>query len=223
MYDVKENLLKIKAELPSGVRLVAVSKYHPEEYIREAYAAGQRIFGENHVQELRLKQPLLPSDIEWHFLGHLQTNKVKYIAPYISMIESVDSERLISEINRQAERNERTIDILLELHVAKEETKSGLTMDECTRLLDSGIKQRYANVRICGLMTMASNTDDEPLVESEFRAASEYFDCVKATYFADDAYFCEKSWGMSGDYKIAIRQHATLIRIGTMLFGPRVY
>ena len=223
MYDVKGNLLKLKAELPSGVRLVAVSKYHPEEYIREAYATGQRIFGENHVQELRRKQPSLPSDIEWHFLGHLQTNKVKYIAPYITMIESVDSERLISEINRQAVRNGRTIDILLELHVAKEETKSGLTMDECTQLLDSGIKQRYANVRICGLMTMASNTDDEALVESEFRAASEYFDRVKAAYFADDDYFCEKSWGMSGDYKIAIRQHATLIRIGTMLFGPRVY
>ena len=223
MYDVKGNLLKLKAELPSGVRLVAVSKYHPEEYIREAYATGQRIFGENHVQELRRKQPSLPSDIEWHFLGHLQTNKVKYIAPYITMIESVDSERLISEINRQAVRNGRTIDILLELHVAKEDTKSGLTMDECTQLLDSGIKQRYANVRICGLMTMASNTDDEALVESEFRAASEYFDRVKAAYFADDDYFCERSWGMSGDYKIAIRQHATLIRIGTMLFGPRVY
>ena len=176
MYDVKGNLLKLKAELPSGVRLVAVSKYHPEEYIREAYATGQRIFGENHVQELRRKQPSLPSDIEWHFLGHLQTNKVKYIAPYITMIESVDSERLISEINRQAVRNGRTIDILLELHVAKEDTKSGLTMDECTQLLDSGIKQRYANVRICGLMTMASNTDDEALVESEFRAASEYFE-----------------------------------------------
>ncbi len=223
MYNIKGNLLKLKAELPSGVRLVAVSKYHPEEYIREAYATGQRIFGENHVQELRQKQPSLPSDIEWHFLGHLQTNKVKYIAPYITMIESVDSERLISEINRQAVRNGRTIDILLELHVAKEETKSGLTMDECTQLLDSGIKQRYANVRICGLMTMASNTDDEALVETEFRAASEYFDRVKATYFADDDYFRERSWGMSGDYKIAIRQHATLIRIGTMLFGPRVY
>ncbi len=223
MYDIKGNILKLKAKLPSGVRLVAVSKYHPEEYIREAYATGQRIFGENHVQELRQKQPLLPSDIEWHFLGHLQTNKVKYIAPYISMIESVDSERLICEINRQAERNGRTIDILLELHVAKEETKSGLTMDECTQLLDSGIKQRYANVRICGLMTMASNTDDEALVESEFHAVSEYFNRVKAVYFPDNDYFCEKSWGMSGDYKIAIRQHATLIRIGTMLFGPRVY
>ncbi len=223
MYDIKGNILKLKEEIPSGVRLVAVSKYHPEEYIREAYSVGQRIFGENHVQELRQKQPLLPDDIQWHFLGHLQTNKVKYIAPYISMIESVDSERLISEINRQAVRFDRTIDILLELHVAKEETKTGLTVDECSQLLDSGIKERYANVRICGLMTMASNTDDEAQVESEFRAASDYFDRVKASYFPDDDYFRERSWGMSGDYKIAIRQHATLIRIGTMLFGPRVY
>lgn len=223
MYDVKGNIQRLREELPSGVRLVAVSKYHPEEYIRAAYATGQRIFGENHVQELQRKQPLLPNDIVWHFLGHLQTNKVKYIAPYVSVIESVDSERLISEINRQALRNDRTIDVLLELHIAQEETKSGLTMEECSQLLASGIKERYANVRICGLMTMASHTNDEAQIESEFKIAADYFDRIKAAYFPNDDYFCERSWGMSGDYQIAIRQHATLIRIGTKIFGPRIY
>ncbi len=223
MFDVEGNIREVFAELPAGVRLVAVSKYHPKEYIEVAYAAGQRIFGESHVQELRQKQPSLPSDIKWHFIGHLQTNKVKYIAPYISLIESVDSERLIKEINRQAQLHDRTIDILLELHVAQEETKSGLTIDECSALLASGIKDRYPNVRICGLMTMASNTDDEHQIESEFKVASDFFDVVKSQYFTDDAYFCERSWGMSHDYHIAIRQHATLIRIGTKIFGPRVY
>jgi PLP dependent protein len=223
MYDVKGNIQRLREELPSGVRLVAVSKYHPEEYIKAAYATGQRIFGENHVQELQRKQPLLPNDIVWHFLGHLQTNKVKYIAPYISVIESVDSERLIVEINRQALRNDRTIDVLLELHIAQEETKSGLTKDECSQLLASGIKERYANVRICGLMTMASHTNDEAQIESEFKIAADYFDRIKAAYFPNDDYFCERSWGMSGDYQIAIRQHATLIRIGTKIFGPRIY
>lgn len=209
--------------MPASVSLVAVSKYHPKEYIEEAYAAGQRIFGESHVQELRQKQPSLPSDIKWHFIGHLQTNKVKYIAPYISLIESVDSEKLIKEINRQAEINGRVIDILLELHVAEEETKSGLTLDECSALLASGVKERSKNVRICGLMTMASYTDDESQIEAEFKTASDYFDKVKSEYFADDDYFRERSWGMSNDYHIAIRQHATLIRIGTKIFGPRVY
>jgi len=223
MYDVEKNIKEVLAELPQGVRLVAVSKYHPIEYIEKAYYVGQRIFAENHVQEIRLKQPLLPKDIQWHFIGHLQTNKVKYIAPYITMIESVDSERLIAEINKQAQKNGRTIDILLELHVAEEETKSGLTLEECTQLLDSGIKERYPNVRICGLMTMASNTDDKDKIEAEFKTAADYFFEVKKRYFADDGYFRERSWGMSSDYRIAIKQHSSLIRIGTTLFGPRVY
>lgn len=223
MFDVEGNIREVMAELPASVSLVAVSKYHPKEYIEEAYAAGQRIFGESHVQELRQKQPSLPSDIKWHFIGHLQTNKVKYIAPYISLIESVDSEKLVKEINRQAEIYDRVIDILLELHVAEEETKSGLTLDECSALLASGIKERYRNVRICGLMTMASYTDVESQIEAEFKTASDYFDKVKSEYFADDDYFRERSWGMSNDYHIAIRQHATLIRIGTKIFGPRVY
>lgn len=223
MYDVKSHITKLLAELPSEVRLVAVSKYHPAEYISEAYEVGQRVFGESHVQELREKVDILPKDIEWHFIGHLQTNKVKYIAPYISMIHSVDSERLIAEINKQAFKCGRVVDILLELHIAVEDTKSGLTPKEWLILLQSGIKERYSNVRICGLMMMASNTDDESQIEGEFRQASQFFEEVKTRFFADDGYFKERSWGMSDDYPIAIRQHSTMIRIGTMLFGPRVY
>ncbi len=223
MYPVREEITKLLAELPSGVKLVAVSKYHPAEYIVEAYEAGQRIFGESHVQELRAKAEVLPKDIEWHFIGHLQTNKVKYIAPFVSLIESVDSERLIAEINKQAFKCGRIIDILLELHIAEEETKSGFSLEECTALLESGVMARYPNVRICGLMMMASNTDDEAQIEREFKLAADYFDTLESRFFAGDDFFCERSWGMSDDYHIAIRQHSTLIRIGTKLFGPRVY
>lgn len=223
MYPVKEEIQKMLSRLPEGVNLVAVSKYHPAEYIQEAYSVGQRIFGESHVQEIKQKVEVLPNDIQWHFIGHLQTNKVKYIAPYISMIESVDSERLIAEINKQALKCGRTIDILLELHLAEEETKSGLTPEECLELLDSGIKERYPNVRICGLMTMASYTDDESQIEREFERAAQFFDEVKAKYFASDDYFMERSWGMSGDYELAIKHRSTMVRVGTLLFGPRVY
>lgn len=223
MYPVKEHIAQLLGSLPQGVRLVAVSKYHPAEYIEEAYAVGQRIFGESHVQELRQKVEVLPSDIEWHFIGHLQTNKVKYIAPYITMIESVDSERLIAEINKQCLKHNRVVDILLELHVAKEETKSGFAPEELEVLLASGVKEKYPNVRICGLMTMASYTDDESLIESEFEQASQFFDKIKTNYFAADDYFSVRSWGMSGDYPLAIKHHSNMIRVGTLLFGPRVY
>ncbi len=223
MYPVKEEIQKMLSRLPEGVNLVAVSKYHPAEYIQEAYSVGQRIFGESHVQEIKQKVEVLPKDIQWHFIGHLQTNKVKYIAPYISMIESVDSERLIAEINKQALKCGRTIDILLELHLAEEETKSGLTPEECLELLDSGLKERYPNVRIRGLMTMASYTDDESQIEREFERAAQFFDEVKAKYFATDDYFKERSWGMSGDYELAIKHRSTMVRVGTLLFGPRVY
>ncbi len=223
MHPVREEITKLLAELPSGVKLVAVSKYHPAEHIAEAYGAGQRIFGESHVQELRAKAEVLPKDIEWHFIGHLQTNKVKYIAPFVSLIESVDSERLIAEINKQAFKCGRVIDILLELHIAEEETKSGFSLDECTALLESDVMARYPNVRICGLMMMASNTDDEAQIESEFKLASDFFNTLKSRFFAADDFFSERSWGMSDDYPIAIRQHSTLIRIGTKIFGARVY
>ncbi|MBQ2193574.1 MAG: YggS family pyridoxal phosphate-dependent enzyme [Prevotella sp.] len=222
-YDVKTNLHSVLNDLPQGVRLVAISKYHPNEYIEAAYQEGQRIFGESHEQELRAKSQSLPSDIEWHFIGHLQTNKVKYIAPYISMIEAVDSLKLLKEIDRQAERNNRVINVLLELHIAEEETKYGLTLDACRELLAAGEWRQMEHVRICGLMMMASYVEDQEQIRSEFLTAKHFFDEVKAQYFADAPYFCERSWGMSHDYPLAIECGSTMVRVGTKIFGPRVY
>ena len=223
MYDVKGNLHEVLSHLPQGVRLVAISKYHPNEYIEAAYAEGQRIFGESHEQELRQKVETLPSDIRWHFIGHLQTNKVKYIAPYITMIEAADSLKLLREIDKQAAKNERVIDVLLELHIAEEETKYGLTPDALRELLAGGEWRQLQHVRICGLMMMASYVDDEQQIRSEFRLAHSLFDEVKARYFADCDYFCERSWGMSHDYLLAVEEGSTMVRIGTTIFGPRVY
>ena len=223
MYDVKGHLHQILDHLPQGVRLVAISKYHPNEYIEAAYAEGQRIFGESHEQELRLKHESLPKDIEWHFIGHLQTNKVKYIAPYVSMIEAVDSLKLLKEINRQAERCGRVIRVLLELHIAEESTKYGLTLDACRQLLEEGEWRLLPHVRICGLMMMASFVEDHEQIRREMQTARDFFDEVKAKYFASDEAFCERSWGMSDDYPIAIETGSTMVRIGTSIFGPRVY
>ena len=222
-YDVKGNLRQVTGRLPQGVRLVAISKYHPNEYIMAAYEEGQRTFGESHEQELRQKVETLPGDISWHFICHLQTNKVKYIAPYIAMIEAVDSMKLLREIDRQAAKNDRVIDVLLELHIAEEETKYGLTPDACRQLLADGEWRELAHVRICGLMMMASYVDDEQQIRSEFRLAKNLFDELKTRYFADKPYFCERSWGMSHDYPIAIEEGSTMVRIGTTIFGPRVY
>ena len=223
MYDVKGNLHQVLADLPQGVRLVAISKYHPNEYIEAAYEEGQRIFGESHEQELRQKVETLPKDIQWHFIGHLQTNKVKYIAPYITMIEAVDSLKLLKEIDKQAAKNERVIDVLLELHIAEEETKYGLTSDACRQLLADGAWRELRHVRICGLMMMASYVDDEAQIRSEFRIAKDPFDEVKSKYFVDEPSYCERSWGMSHDYKIAVEEGSTMVRIGTTIFGPRIY
>ena len=223
MYDVKGNLKQVLANLPQGVRLVAISKYHPNEYIEAAYSEGQRIFGESHEQELRQKHESLPKDIRWHFIGHLQTNKVKYIAPYVTMIEAVDSLKLLREIEKQAAKNNRVIDVLLELHIAEEETKYGLTDHALHDLLDNGEWREMKHVRICGLMMMASYVDDEQQIRSEFRHAKLLFDEVKRHYFASDDYFCECSWGMSHDYLIAVEEGSTMVRIGTTIFGPRVY
>ena len=223
MYDVKGNLREVLSHLPQGVRLVAISKYHPNEYIEAAYAEGHRIFGESHEQELRQKHETLPKDIQWHFIGHLQTNKVKFIAPYVTMIEAVDSLKLLKEINKQASKNERVIDVLLELHIAEEETKYGLTPEALRELLASGEWRELKHVRICGLMMMASYVDDTEQIRSEFRLAKSLFDEVKAKYFADDDAFCERSWGMSHDYRIAVEEGSTMVRIGTTIFGPRVY
>ena len=222
-YPVKEKLHEVLDTLPQGVRLVAISKYHPADYIMAAYEEGQRVFGESHEQEIREKHELLPKDIEWHFIGHLQTNKVKYIVPYISMIEAVDSLKLLREIQKQAAKTGRVVKVLLELHIAEEATKYGLSLDECRQLLDDGEWRQMENVQICGLMMMASNTDDERQIGHEFQTAAEFFDEVKARYFADDPAFCERSWGMSDDYLVALRHRSTMVRIGTMIFGPRVY
>ena len=222
-YDVKGHLHQILDTLPQGVRLVAISKYHPNEYIEAAYEEGQRVFGESHEQELRLKHESLPKDIEWHFIGHLQTNKVKYIAPYVTMIEAVDSLKLLREINKQAERCNRVIKVLLELHIAEEATKYGLTLDACRELLEAGEWRQMQHIQICGLMMMASFVDDQEQIRREMLTARDFYDEVKSRYFADDAAFCERSWGMSDDYPIAIETGSTMVRIGTAIFGPRVY
>lgn len=223
MYDVKGNLREVLDNLPVGVNLVAISKFHPNEYIEAAYAEGQRIFGESHEQELAKKVVSLPKDIEWHFIGHLQTNKVKYIAPYISMIESVDSLKLMKEINKQAAKHDRVVKVLLELHIAEEDTKSGFSFDECRELLEAGEWKTMEHVQICGIMMMASNTDDEQQIAQEFDAAYAFFKEVKEKYFADDDAFCERSWGMSHDYRIAVKHGSNMVRVGTTIFGPRIY
>lgn len=221
--EVAANLRAVKEGLPNGVRLVAVSKFHPAEHIEAAYAAGQRLFGESHEQELSKKYDILPKDIEWHFIGHLQTNKVKYIAPYISMIDAVDSMKLLKEINKQAAKNNRVIKVLLELHVADEATKYGFTFDACRQMLDEGEWRQLENIEICGLMAMATNTPDEDQIRREFNSAASFFDEVKTKYFAESSYFCERSWGMSGDYKIAVGCGSTMVRVGTAIFGEREY
>ena len=223
MYPVKEKLNEVRQSLPEGVRLVAISKFHPEEYIMAAYEEGQRVFGESHEQELARKVQTLPRDIEWHFIGHLQTNKVKYLAPYISMIEAVDSLKLLREIEKQAAKADRVVRVLLELHIAEEATKYGLTLDACRQLLADGEWRQMTHVQICGLMMMASNVDDEGQIAQEFQVAADFFDEVKQQYFADAPYFCERSWGMSHDYRIAICHGSTMVRVGTTIFGPRVY
>lgn len=223
MYPVKEKLLEVKHTLREGIELVAVSKFHPKEYIEEAYALGHRVFGESREQELKQKHQELPQDIVWHFIGHLQTNKVKYIVPYVSMIETVDSIRLLREIEKQAAKVDRVIDVLLELHIADEETKSGMTLDEWRELLADGEWKTMSHIRIRGIMMMASNVDDDEQIRQEFNIAADFFDEVKAKYFADDDFFSERSYGMSGDYMIAQECRSTMVRIGTTIFGPRVY
>ena len=220
---ISERINEIKQTLPEGVRLVAVSKYHPASMIQEAYDGGQRIFGESHVQELVAKYEQLPKDIEWHFIGHLQTNKVKYIAPFVSLIHAVDSEHLIQEIDKQAKRCQRVIPILLEMHVAREETKYGFTPDELLRFMESDAWRGYGNVCIAGLMCMATNTDDASLIASEFERARELFLQIKEKYFPDSSTFCECSWGMSADYPIAVAHGSNMVRIGSLIFGERVY
>jgi len=223
MYDVANNLHKVLGTLPDGVKLVAISKFHPNEYIEAAYQEGQRLFGESQVQELSRKVDTLPNDIEWHFIGHLQTNKVKYIAPYISMIETVDSLKLLKEVDKQAAKHNRIINVLLELHIAEEESKYGFSPDACRELLANGEWKELKNVHISGLMMMASNVDDREQIKREMTLAANLFDELKEKYFADDSAFKERSWGMSHDYDIAVECRSTMVRVGTTIFGPRVY
>ena len=223
MYDVANNLHKVLGTLPDGVKLVAISKFHPNEYIEAAYQEGQRLFGESQVQELSRKVDTLPNDIEWHFIGHLQTNKVKYIAPYISMIEAVDSLKLLKEIDKQAAKHNRIINVLLELHIAEEESKYGFSPDACRELLANGEWKELKNVHISGLMMMASNVDEREQIKREMTLAADLFDELKEKYFADDSAFKERSWGMSHDYDIAVECRSTMVRVGTTIFGPRVY
>ncbi len=223
MREISEAIKEIRSEIPSDVTLVAVSKYHLPERIKEAYDFGQRVFGENRPQEMTKKQQLLPKDIQWHMIGHLQTNKVKMIVPYVSMIESVDSEKLLKEIDRQAEALGRRIPVLLEIHVAAEETKSGFTPSECREFFENGRHKMFNNVEISGLMCMASHTDDERRIREDFRKVHVLFDNLKSEFFPYDGKFCYRSWGMSDDYKIAVEEGSNIVRIGTRIFGERDY
>ena len=220
---IKENLSRIKATLPAGVKLVAVSKTHPAEMLKEAYDAGQRIFGENKVQEMTAKSQVLPTDIEWHFIGHVQTNKIKMMAPYVSVIQGVDNYDKLAEIDRQAARFNRHITCLLQLHIATEETKFGFSPDECTAMLDEGKWRELKNITIGGVMGMATNTDDQKQVSSEFRRLHDIFQSYKDRYFKDSPDFNTISAGMSGDYELAIEAGSNMVRIGSSIFGERNY
>jgi pyridoxal phosphate enzyme (YggS family) len=218
-----ENLEHLKKQLYPQVKLVAVSKTKPVEDIIALYNAGNKLFGENKVQEILLKQPHLPDDIEWHFIGHLQTNKVRYIAPFISMIHSIDSLKLLSEINKQAQINQRIIDCLLQFHIATEETKFGLNYLEAQNILESPEYAAMHNIRICGVMGMATFTEDENKIRNEFQSLKIDFEGLKKEFFESGSSFKEISMGMTEDYKIAIEEGSTMVRIGTALFGERIY
>lgn len=223
MSSIAQQIRTIKGALPNAVELVAVSKFHPVESLMEAYGAGQRIFGESRVQEVLQKQALMPDDVKWHFIGHLQTNKVRQLVPYVSLIHSVDSVKLLECIDKEAKRIGKIVDVLLQLHVAQEETKFGFTCEECVALSQNGNFESWDNVRVCGVMGMATNTDDEKLVRTEFKMIKSVFDTLKKDCFKDRDYFSEISMGMSDDYLIAIEEGSTLIRIGTTIFGSRTY
>ncbi|MBI4649476.1 MAG: YggS family pyridoxal phosphate-dependent enzyme [Bacteroidia bacterium] len=220
--DIKENINALKISLPQYLKLVLVTKTQPDEKILEAYNAGQKIFGENKVQELITKASRLPKDIEWHFIGHLQSNKVKYIAPFVSMIHSVDSLKLLQIINKEALRNNRIVDCLFQMYIAQEETKFGLTLDEIVTIITSSELKELKNIRMKGLMGMASFTENKEQVRSELRFLADTFKKLKEKYYHDDDNFKELSMGMSDDYTIAIEEGSTIARIGTLIFGERM-
>jgi pyridoxal phosphate enzyme (YggS family) len=221
MSSIAQNIQQIKESLPSGVRLVAISKTHPASFITEAYESGQRLFGESRPQEFAQKAAVLPSDIEWHFIGHLQTNKVKQVAGLAHLIHAVDSERLLFEIEKEAAKKDITVNCLLQVHIAEEEAKFGFSPDELHTFFQNGTFYKTSHIQIAGLMGMASFTDDMEQVRNEFRSLKQLFDQIKQAYFLSSPAFCELSMGMSGDYKIAIEEGSTLIRVGSAIFGNR--
>lgn len=221
--SIQANLKEVLATLPPHVRLVAVSKFHPIEALQEAYDAGQRILGESKVQEMTQKYESLPKDIEWHFIGHLQTNKIKYMAPYVAMIHGVDSFKLLAEINKQAAKVGRNIPCLLQIHIAQEETKFGFSFDECRDMLEKGEWKDLSNITLAGVMGMATNTEDTATIEKEFKSLSNFFHEIKEKHFANLPSFKEISMGMSDDYPLAIHAGSTLVRVGSRIFGQRIY
>jgi PLP dependent protein len=221
--STNDNLSSLKKEIPEHIKIIAVSKTHSPAEILEVYNTGHRLFGENRAQELIDKQPQLPDDIQWHFIGHLQSNKVKYIAPYVAMVHSIDSLKLLIEINKQASKNKRVIGCLLQFHIAQEESKFGLNQEEAAELLNSPEYKSMKNIKIKGVMGMATFTDDMEWVRKEFKTLKEYFVFLKTNYFAADDDFSEISMGMTSDYMIAIEEGSTIVRIGTAIFGERIY
>jgi pyridoxal phosphate enzyme (YggS family) len=221
--DIAGNIVAIKNQLPANVRLVAVSKTKPVEDILAAYYVGQRIFGENKIQELVKKHELLPKDIEWHFIGHPQTNKIRFIAPFVSLIHGVDSLKLLRVINAEAEKCKRKINCLLQFHIANEETKFGFTTEEAFEMLESPEFQKLKNISVCGVMGMATFTDDINHVKNEFRKLKSIFGSLRMKYFQNNPDFCEISMGMSDDYSIAVEEGSTIVRIGSKIFGERNY
>ena len=221
--DIASNLNLILKELPSHVKLIAVTKTHPEDVIIQAYQSGHKIFGENKAQELAAKYHKLPRDIEWHMIGHLQTNKVKYIAPFVYLIHSVDSIKLLRTIDSEAAKNNRIIDCLLQLKIAKEESKFGMSYEDIIKLLHSEDYVQCKNVRIAGLMGMATFTEDKTLIKNELEYLAASFRSIKESFFKEKTYFCELSMGMSDDYKTAIEAGSTMVRIGSLIFGEREY
>lgn len=219
---IAQNIDRVKASLPKGVRLVAVSKIKPVEDIMEAYRAGQRLFGENYATELRDKHAILPDDIQWHFIGHLQAKQLKYYIDFVSMIHGVDSVEHLEDVNRAAAKAGRVVDVLLQCHIAREETKFGFSIDEVTSL-DASRIAALSNVRVCGVMGMATNTPDEEQVRAEFHELKRIFDTLRGGFFAGCSEFSEVSMGMSHDYNIAISEGSTIVRLGTTIFGPRDY
>ena len=221
--SIAENIARIQAKLPAQVQLIAVSKYKPESDLMEAYEAGQRCFGENHAQEMTSKHEHLPKDIAWHFIGHLQTNKIKYIIPYVHCIHSIDSAKLLAEVNKQALKHDRMVSCLLQFHIATEESKFGFSWEEATEMLQSDTFAQWRNIRIDGVMGMATNTEDTSLIRSEFKQLKHYFDQLKQQYFPTQTHFKEISMGMTGDYPIAVEEGSTMVRIGSAIFGARDY